>query len=136
MIPAAEWEQLQKGRDAAHQFEPRWESHITELSDVGLGKNPTELLLAYLQKVGKGMAAEIRKDQRPWPDGQGNSINRRVATWEEAHAVCIELESLAAGSKAIAATYAMDQGGCGAPKGQRKGPCRHLVAHKENMNLG
>ena len=67
-----EWEALEKGKLTALQFEPAWEARVADLDQVGLGKNTTELLLAYLKKSGPTMAAEIQRDQRPWPDGQGD----------------------------------------------------------------
>jgi hypothetical protein len=101
-----EWEALTKGRSSALQFEPLWDEALAELESVGLGRSARELLLAYLQKVGPQHAADIQKDQRPWPDGEGGMVNRRVATWEEAHKVSVELESLKAGGRALNSSYA------------------------------
>ena len=104
-----EWDVFYKGKLSALQFEPIWEEHLDELESVGLGKSQRELLLIYLKKVGPQMAADIQKDQRMWPDGSGGTESRRVATWEEARKVCVELESLRAGGRALASTYSVAQ---------------------------
>ena len=81
-----------KGNKTAHQFEALFEEAVTELELVGLGKSQRELLLGYLQKVGPQSASEIQKDVRTWTDAGGQAVARRVATWEEAHKVLVELD--------------------------------------------
>ena len=97
----AEWDNLIKGKLSALDFEPRWEGALAELESVGLARNVRELMLNYLSKVGPALAAEIQKDMRAWPDGIGGFISRRASTWEECHDVCLELESLKQGGKAL-----------------------------------
>ena len=53
------------------------------------GKTEEDLYLDYLAKVGDKISGEIRKDLRPWPDGKGGLVNRRCATWEECHELCV-----------------------------------------------
>ena len=77
------WESLQKGKMSALEFEPLWEDALADLETVRLGRTARELYLAYIQKVGPAVGAEIRKDHRPWPDPvTGGTEARRVATWE------------------------------------------------------
>merc|ERR1712015_51150 len=84
------------------QFEAKWENLHANLQDVGLGKTMLELYLAYLQKVGTEAAKEIRKDRRPRPDESGGTTTREAKTWQKAHAVVVELESIGSGPKALA----------------------------------
>ena len=97
----ASWDDLHKGKMAALQFEPQWEKVLAELEAVGLARTSQEVFLAYLRKTGEPLASEIRKDQRPWPDGVGATITRRAATWQEAHAIAVELESIKISGKAL-----------------------------------
>ena len=82
--------------DTKKQIEATFEEAVTELEIAGIGKNQRELLLGYLQKIGRENAQEVQKDWRSWPDGEGGEGMRRVATWTEAHKVLVELESLRA----------------------------------------
>ena len=92
----AEWEALWKGSYSALHFEAVFEEAVAELELAGLGKNQRELLLGYLQKVGKESAAEIQRDVRQWATDV-QDLPRRVATWIEAHKVLVEVESMRAG---------------------------------------
>ena len=115
----AEWDALHKGNLSALQFEPWWDKSLSDLAEVGLSRTERELFLAYLRKIGKQMATEIRKDQRPWPDGAGGHTSRRCCTWEEAHKVCIELEALNVDNKAVQhQAFAID--GADGPKSKRQ----------------
>lgn len=111
---------IEKGHMTAAQWEPVWEHCIAELDTAGLARSTRELLLAYLRKSGPQMHLDIQKDQRPWPDGEGGTINRRVATWEEAHKVALELEGIRAGQKALltAFTFGSTQSGGGGVVGR------------------
>ena len=97
----SEWEGLTKGKLSALQFEPQWEESLAELEAIGLARNERELCLNYLTKIGPTLASEVQRDMRAWPDGKGGLVSRRVSTWEECHEVCLELESLKQGSKAL-----------------------------------
>ena len=88
----AAWDDLQKGKSTALQFEPSWEKVLAELESVGLARTGQEVFLAYLRKTGEPLASEIRKDQRPWPDGVGGTITRRAASWQEAHSIAVGLD--------------------------------------------
>ena len=79
-----DYQQCQRGKKTALQFQPVWETLLYDMERVGLGRSPRELLLHYLHCVGT-VREDIMKDQRPWPDGEGGMVNRRVQTWEEAH---------------------------------------------------
>ncbi len=123
----SEWEALLKTKnETALQFEPRWEKTLADLARVGLGCSSKEMLLAYIKKVGPLMGTDIRKDSRAWPDGDTGLVTRRVATWEEAHQVCLELETLKTGTRALASfavapvMYYEDSGG-GKGKGRGSG---------------
>ena len=96
-----EWEGLTKGKLSALQFEPQWEESLAELEAIGLARNERELCLNYLTKIGPALASDVQRDMRAWPDGKGGLVSRRVSTWEECHEVCLELESLKQGSKAL-----------------------------------
>jgi len=49
------------------------------------------------------------KDQRPWPDGEGGMVNRRVHTREEAHIVLSELEGLRASARGLTSQYRIEE---------------------------
>ena len=93
-----DYQQCQRGKKTALQFQPVWETLLYDMDRVGLGRSPRELLLHYLHCVGT-VREDIMKDQRPWPNGEGGLINRRVQTWEEAHIVLSELEGLRASAR-------------------------------------
>ena len=80
---------LTKGKLSAHQFEPLFESSVSELESVGLGKTPRELYLSYLRKMPPHLHKEIRSDKRLW---KGENVLRGPSTWEEAHRVVLEIE--------------------------------------------
>ena len=90
---------LQKGRLSAHQFEPLFESSVSELEAIGLGKTPRELYLSYLRKMPPHLQKEIRSDKRLW---KGESVLRGPLTWEEAHRVVLEYEQREATHRATA----------------------------------
>ena len=115
----SEWDGLWKGSLSGHQFEALFEEAITELELAGLGKNQRELLLGYLQKVGPQWAAEIQKDIRTWTSTDGEVAVRRVATWEEAHKILVEIEGIRAGGRALQSTYAF-----GSHEGPGKGKAK------------
>ena len=109
-----EWEHLENGKLSALAFEPRWEQALAELETVGLACNTLDLILNYLSKIGPSLAADVQHDMRAWPDGNGGLVSRRVASWEECHLVCLELESLKQGSRALSSfpiTYGQDKRG-------------------------
>ena len=108
-----EWDDLFKDKKSALAFEPLWERAVAELENSGLARNPRELMLNYLSKVGPTLAREIQKDSRSWPDGDGGLIHRRVATWEECHQVAIELESMNANSRVLNGNFNTQAGGRG-----------------------
>ncbi|CAE7299989.1 unnamed protein product, partial [Symbiodinium necroappetens] len=95
------WDQLSKGRLTAHQWETVWEERLSEREAVGLGMTARESLLQYLKKVGPKLSNEIRRDKRYRSDGSGGTVFRSCATWEEAHEVLKEYESMKAGLKAL-----------------------------------
>ena len=64
---------------------------------MGLGMTARETLLQYLKKVGPESSSESRRDKRYRSDG----VFRTCATWEEAHEVLKEYESMKAGLKAL-----------------------------------
>ena len=72
--------------------------------EAGLGKTENELLLDYLTKVGPklGLGEEIRRDPRPRPDGARGESNRTIKTWQEAHEVLLEIETLRTSTRAFA----------------------------------
>eukprot|EP00435_Cladocopium_sp_Y103_P020683 s114_g5.t1 len=90
---------LQKGRLRSHQFEPFFESSVSELEAIGLGKTPRELYLSYLRKMPPHLQKEIRSDKRLW---KGGSVLRGPLTWEEAHRVVLEYEQREATHRATA----------------------------------
>ena len=100
-----EFDALWKGQKTAHQFEAAFEEALTELELAGLAKNDRELLLAYLQKIGAKLAAEVQKDVRAWKGADGREVSRRAATWDEAHKVLCELEAITASGRALVPSY-------------------------------
>ena len=90
------WDQLSKGRLSAQQWETVWEERLSEREAVGLGMTARETMLQYLKKVGPELSGEIRRDKRYMSDGAGGTAFRTCATWEEAHEVLKEYESLKA----------------------------------------
>ena len=116
----SEWDALHKGNLSALQFEPWWDKSLADLAEVGLARNSRELFLGYLRKIGKQMSVEIRKDQRPWPDGEGGVVSRRCCTWKEAHKVCIELEALSTDNKAVQNVFATDMSPTASKKAQKR----------------
>ena len=97
-----EWDALQKGHQSGVQFFPRFQKLVTDMARYGLGKGDTELLLAYLVKVGPHAKKEILKDKRTYTDADGAVLIGQVKTWREAHKVLLENEAIDVGSKALA----------------------------------
>ena len=93
-----DYQDIVKGRLSALQFLPIYELAVDELTQVGLGKSDTDLLLAYLDKIGSRARMEILKDQRDRGDGAGI---RQVKTWREAHRILVSLEELEDGGRAF-----------------------------------
>ena len=92
---------------SAHQFEAAWEEIHTDLEEVGLPVSAQDKYLGYLQKIG-AEATRIRMDRRDRvdlaavegdPDSPPPMKNRPPETWEECHAVLVELEAMDAGTK-------------------------------------
>lgn len=104
----AEHASLSKGRLSASQFEPLFESSISELESVGLGKTTRELYLSYLRKMPTHLQKEIRGDKRLW--GTEHTL-RGPQTWEEAHRVVLEIEQREATHKATANSILNTDGG-------------------------
>ena len=85
--------------------------------------------------MGPHVGEELRRDRRSRSDGAGGVTTRVPATWEEAHEVLVELESIRAGTNALVSTRASGavdlfsgafgdsqfDGGGGKPKGKGKG---------------
>ena len=80
------------------------------------------------------MAAEIQKDMRAWPDGAGKLVSRGVATWEECHQVCLELESLKLNSKSLT-TFSHDVAGPKA-KGKKDRPAGINAQEQRSQGKG
>ena len=101
MRVTANWDKLhlQKG-ESALAFEARWEDCHRDLEEVGLACNATEKYLKYIIKVGPPISETIRMDKRPRktadPEHPGEFIypTRAPETWEEAHAVLVEVEGV------------------------------------------
>ena len=106
---SSEWHNLAKGKNNALQFEAEWERIHAELEEVGLGKNKLEKFLQYITKVGPALSEMIRTDMRPRSDGSGGTTTRRCESWEEAHAVLVESETIKAGSRAFSSARAAGQ---------------------------
>jgi len=137
----SEFAALQKGKLSASQFEPMFESAITDLEAVGLGKNPRELYLSYMRKIG-GLMKVVRADRRIW---KGDTELRSPRTWEEAHRVVLEHETREATNKAAAAAVGVIgdgigvvDGGKGAAKKKQKGvttPAPDLVNSTDTKKI-
>ena len=97
-----EWNCLTKGKASSLEFETRWERAIRKLKRYGLEKGPQELLLGYLGRISKQCATEIRKDRRTYtnPDGT-QSEQRSVRSWEEAHALAVDIDNDLSATRAI-----------------------------------
>ena len=52
------------------------------------------------------MASDIQKDVRAWKTKTGEALTRRAATWEEAHKVLVEHDSIKASGRALLPAYA------------------------------
>ena len=86
---------------SAAQFEASWEEALADLEEVGLGRSELEKYLAYVEKIGASLSEKVRTDRRPRPDKDGSMVTRPPKTWEEAHAVVVEHETIHAGTKAL-----------------------------------
>ncbi len=125
-----EWDSLWKGNRSALQFEAVFEESVTELELSGLAKNERELLLGYLQKIGPQLAAEVQKDVRTCTSREGQTVSRRVSSWEEAHRVHVEIEGIKAAGRALIPTYALQANAGG--KGTSKGSGKQASGSSEN----
>ena len=97
-----EFDELHKTKNVnALQFEAMWEKALSELEKVGLGKTSLEKYLGYLEKVGPTTGAAVRSNREMRDDGAGVKELRAPKTWEEAHAVVVQLESESASTKAF-----------------------------------
>ena len=74
-----------------------------------------------MPKAGPQSASEAQKDACTWADADGQAVARRVATWEEAHRVLVELEGIQAGGRALRANYSLDLAAFGGKGGGPKG---------------
>ena len=59
------------------------------------------MILAYYGKIHKQTAREIKKDRRTDASPDGTESIRQCITWEEVHAIAIEIDSDNAATKAI-----------------------------------
>ena len=57
-------------------------------------REPQERLIDYYKKIDQNIAKDIRRGQRPRPNGSGELTDRVPETWEEAHEVHKEIEAL------------------------------------------
>ena len=79
-----------KGKMTALQFGAEWERQTAELEEVGLALDAERKALDYIIKVGAD-GEKIRMDRRERPDGRGGWEFRTPKTWEEFHAVLVEI---------------------------------------------
>jgi hypothetical protein len=109
-LALTEWGGLFKGPLNSLEFETRWERAIRKLQKFGLTRTAEELKITYLCKINKVVAANIRRDRRMYPGSDGTETLRQVATWEEAHAIAMEMENDNSATKAITnPSFAMTQ---------------------------
>ena len=108
MRVTAKWRDLQKKKgQTALQFEAEWEKVHAELEEIGLGVKPMEKFLEYIIKVGYPINEQIRMDRRPRSDrmavnpNEAAMVTRCPETWEEAHEVMSEIESIKASTRAF-----------------------------------
>ena len=100
-LALSEWTSLYKGTLNSLEFETRWERATRKLTKYGLTRSNEELKLTYLCKISKLVAANIRRDRRMYPGSDGTETLRQVSTWEEAHAIAMEMENDQSATKAI-----------------------------------
>ena len=60
------------------------------------------MLLGYLGRISKHFATEIRKDRRTYTNEDGTQSGiRAVKTWEEAHALAVDMDNDVSATRAI-----------------------------------
>ena len=97
----AHFDALWKGTMNAQAWEAEWDKALMKLEASGIMRSSNDILLAYYEKIGKQKAIEIRKDRREREDGTGARTVRVPRSWEEAHEVLVEMESIEAGTRSI-----------------------------------
>ena len=85
----------------ALEFGTKFIKFSTELEGVGLPLNSKEKYMSYIEKVGVQMGETIRLDRRQREDTDGWWSERLPETWEEAHAVLVEVEAARLGTKIL-----------------------------------
>ena len=100
---APEFHHLDRGRMTSLEFRSVFEALLDAMGLVGLVKSELDLKLAYLLKIGARTRQEVLKDRRTYA---GESASRVVNTWEEAHRVAAELESMEPGTRSFVASLA------------------------------
>ena len=97
-----EWRTFEKTRHmGALEFRTKFYKYTAQLEEVGMPSTAAEKLMSYFEKVGPSMSQIIRLDRRQRPDGSGGTTERLPETWEEAHAVWVELEAAQAGTNML-----------------------------------
>ena len=86
---------------SALEFETRFIKLSTQLEGVGFPLGTEEKYMSYIEKVGVDMGQTIRLDRRQREDENGWWSERLPETWEEAHEVLIERESVLSGSRKL-----------------------------------
>ena len=84
---------MTKGMDAM-SFEAAWEKVLADMTEVGNKPSAKTMYVDYLAKIGPQRSHEVRTDRRMYPDGIGGQTLRTPETWEEAHKIVVELESI------------------------------------------
>jgi hypothetical protein len=109
-LALTEWGSLFKGALNSLEFETRWDRATRKLQKYGLTRSAEELKITYLCKINKVVAANIRRDRRMYPGSDGTETLRQVSTWEEAHAIAMEMENDNSATKAITnPSFALNQ---------------------------
>ncbi len=97
-----EWKQFSKVRGmSALEFETKFIKLTAQLERIGFALSEKEKHMSYLEKVGMPISETIRMDRRQRPDRSGGTTERLAETWEEAHAVLVEVEAVKAGSRML-----------------------------------
>jgi hypothetical protein len=98
----AEWKHFCKTRDmSALEFETKFIKLTAQLERAGMPITDKEKHMCYLEKVGHPHSEMIRMDRRQRSDRSGGSTERLAETWEEAHAVLVEVEAIKAGTRML-----------------------------------
>ena len=88
---------------SAAKFHPKFQKLVTELGRYGLAKGDTELLLAYLNKVGVSLKKMVLQDKREYARDNDSSEVHAAKACKEPYRVVMELEALDTSAKAIVA---------------------------------